>query len=624
MKNRLYLFGRPRLSAASGVQPHLSPSAWRLIAIVASAAPDGVTRTELQRLLWPAGKPGTLRKLLWDIRVVERSHDITILESDEGTVRLSDSIYCDLLDLGAPQPEREPSRVYREPFAEGLDADHDAWTTWIAAQRQRLRGVYIERATAGLLDPAVGRSTRRQEAVHLLDVDPTNEAAVRALMSNDAMSGDTDAVLRVYSELRSRLESAGGRPHKSTTALFFRLTASRRARETSSAVVENPEVPTICILKPKSRRRARSLRLAQSLVVDVTIGLCRISLFKVTAPHTAWQLSDLDHATRLHDLKVKYVVETDLLDHASGAEQIVFSLYALDTRQILWSDKIDVESRLSVESYNILTTGILRSLTNSIDTAELSAFSLQAESSSYSLYLAGQSSLASLDLRTLRRGRQYLREAFEQSPSFSPAASALARSHQLEWIITARGDADLLFRSERYAHYAINADPYEARGYRELGFCSLYTKQYDLAMEQYRIAEHLNPQYADLLADYADGLIHYGDISLALEKITRAIDLNPLCQDTYMWTLGAAYYFLGRYPEAIATLKNMTDEAPVQRLLAAAHALNGDARDAARCRVETMKTHPSMTVDGWVDILPIRDRRQAEHYREGLKAAGFT
>ena len=185
--NSLYLFGRPRLVGETGAQVHLSPSAWRLVAVVAATS-DSVPRSALVDLVWPAATLGTLRKLVWDVRKIEKEHGIAIIACETDAVGLASSLYCDLRDLEAPRPERDPARIYRGIFADGIDADHPAWTAWIAAQRDRTRKLYVQRATARLQDPSLGRSAELFEAQRLLEIDPSNETAVRSTMLGNAMS----------------------------------------------------------------------------------------------------------------------------------------------------------------------------------------------------------------------------------------------------------------------------------------------------------------------------------------------------------------------------------------------------------------------------------------------------
>ena len=622
MIHSLYLFGRPKLVMETDAQVHLPPSAWRLVAVLAAAS-GSVSRAELVDLVWPAAKLGTLRKLVWDVRKVEKDQGITIIESGDDSIGLSSKCYCDVRDLQAPRPECDPARIYRGLFADGIEADHPSWTTWIAAQRDRMRNLYIERATARLQDPSLGRSAEVFEAQRLLEVDPSNETAVRSQMLGNAMSGNAKGVEQTYYDLRARLDRSGTVPQSGTTDLFFRLTTPQRAAERPGESARSPGIPTICILRPVESRRSHMSRIIDSLVVDVSIGLCRVSLLKVIAPHTAWQVSGPAGQQRLSGIHADYVVDMRYLKHFSGQTQISIELYLHSTREIIWCDKYDISDDLTIDFYNILTAGVLRSLIRSVERRELDTFALRTDPSAYVLFLKGQTSLSSLDLRDLRKGRRYLAAAAKRSPKFAPASSALARSYQLEWLLTARGDPDLLSQSEHHAQCAVEVDPYEARGFRELGFCSLYRQDFDLSIKNYEKAELLNPHYADIIADYADALVHDGQTEKALQKISRAITLNPLCQDTYYWTLGAAFYFLGQYSDAISTLERMQDTAPVSRFLAAANALGGRLQEAGRHRAKAMEIYPDMTIEGWLRIVSLRDPRHIRHYQEGLKAAGF-
>ena len=386
--NSLYLFGRPRLVVETGVQVHLSPSAWRLVAIVA-ATDDAIARAALVDLIWPAAKLGTLRKLVWDLRRIEKDHGIAIIECEDDRVSLSSNLYCDVRDLQALRQERDPARIYRGIFADGIDADHPSWAAWIAGQRDRTRTLYIQRATARLQDPALGRSAEVFEVQRLLEVDPSNETAVRSKMLGNAMSGNAEAVERTYYDLRARLDRSGTVPQSGTTELFFRLTTPQRAAERPLEPARDPEIPTICILRPLESKRSRMSQIIDSLVVDVSIGLCRVSLLRVIAPHTAWQVSGPDGQERLRAIHADYVVEMRYVEHFSGDNLISITLYQRSNREIIWCDKFQISKDFTTEFYNVLTAGILRTLIKSVERRELDCLSLEDRTQRLRLVSAG-------------------------------------------------------------------------------------------------------------------------------------------------------------------------------------------------------------------------------------------
>ena len=625
-RHGLHFFGRPKLITRSGDQLPLRPNLWRILAILAAGPSEGTPRIRLIELTLPGGKAGTLRKALWDLREVERKAAIQMIDADGSSLRLADGIYCDVRDLVSPHSS-DLARLYRGQFLElPGDIDYPPWTSWLEDQRARLKSIYVIKASAALAQ-SISRPTEVRESERLLEVDPHNEAASRAQMLSQAASGNLELAQTVYHNLREGLEQLGRRPEDQTTDLYFRLRSPVGSREFDiGGRRRDPGIPSLCLLKPYGdATQSHGWRLARSLVVDVTIGLCRTSLIRIIAPHTAEQIADPSDLAQSATLMTDYAVSTEVLGHASkaNADQVVFTLYSVVSRQILWTERVDIVEHLSVEAYNVLTAGLMTSLVRWIDHTEISSFSLRADPSAYVMFLAGQRSLSSLDLPSIRRGRIMLAKAFRQSPSFAPTVSAMARSFQLEWLLTARGDPDLLEQSELYARSAVEVDPYEARGYRELGFCWLYRKQFDRCLEQYGRAECLSPQHADIIADYADALVHDGQLDAALQKIDRAIELNPLCQDTYHWTKGAAHYFQFNYGEAITSILRMRDQTPALKLLAAAYAQRGDKAEAGWCKTRTMDVYPDMTVAKWTDIVPFRDPRQVKHYVEGLREAGF-
>ena len=248
---------------------------------------------------------------------------------------LASTLYCDVRDLQAQRPRRDLARIYRGTFADEVDADHPSWTAWVTAQRERMRALYVARATARLQDPSIGRSDEELEARRLLEVDPRNETAVRSQMLGHAMSGNARGVEQTYYDLRARLDQSGNVPENGTTDLFFRLTTSQRAAERPAETARNPEIPTICILRPVESRRSGMSRIVDSLVVDVSIGLCRVSLLRVIAPHTAWQVSGPDGQERLRSIHADYVVDIQCLNHVSGKIQISIALYTQKSREII-------------------------------------------------------------------------------------------------------------------------------------------------------------------------------------------------------------------------------------------------------------------------------------------------
>jgi tetratricopeptide (TPR) repeat protein len=266
---------------------------------------------------------------------------------------------------------------------------------------------------------------------------------------------------------------------------------------------------------------------------------------------------------------------------------------------------------------------ILSLVVDQVEREELARYDTEQNPTAYRFFLLGQRCLRKLDLPNVRKARRAFREAVATCADFVPAISGLSRTLQLEWLLRAHGDGDLLLEAEKLASRAIEIDPDDSRGYRELGVCRAYAGQFDESLAALAQGEHRNPQHADLLNDFSDALVHACEPVAALQKIEQAIELNPLCPDQYWWAAAGANYQLEKYSDAVECMSRMRDQTPALRLLAASWGMLGDQNRALKYARMNKEIHPDFVIDSWLSIMPFRDPRIVNKYKEGLRAAGF-
>ncbi|URK89178.1 hypothetical protein LP421_32670 (plasmid) [Rhizobium sp. RCAM05350] len=97
-----------------------------------------------------------------------------------------------------------------------------------------------------------------------------------------------------------------------------------------------------------------------------------------------------------------------------------------------------------------------------------------------------------LTLPSVRGARKSFHEALQHNADFSHAFSGLAKTYSIEWVLTARGDSELLRKAEESARFAIERNPEIAYGYKELGMAKLYLGSLTRASMRSR-AEELSP-----------------------------------------------------------------------------------------------------------------------------------
>ena len=661
MTYRLSLFGPPTLRDSRGIPESVPEKTFPLVAYLLLSARGGfASRAPISAFLWETAEANlaatNLRSLLARIRERQRQLGFTLVQDDRGPVRLvPSSVQIDLMRFlevvsqDRAQDVLELCELYSGDLLEHFASLGSEYDHWLQLQRSTLRDAFV-RAVSARLEPAdatLDPLTIMHAAQRVTEADPYNEAAYRALMRIRAQENRPAQVAEYFYGLQARLSrDLGVKPAQQTIELFKALTPGRPAQvagaannhaESDSALIGARSLPgspvpglavrigapRITILPPPGVAHPdHHHHLAKSLIEDVTLGLCRSNTFSVVAPYTARELSSSGKKDLFETFGIDYAVETRL-QNRGGERWLSIKLIDARTRQILWANQFRFDKAHLAEDYRLLSAQILSTLTGEIESIELARYDFEQDATAYHKYLQGQRWLSTLDLPHIRRARRAFRASAAISQDFVPAVSGAARTYQLEWLLTARGDNDLLVEAARLATQSIEIDPDDARGYRELGACNLYAGRFDESLAMMAEAELRNPQFADLLLDFGDALTHACQPDEALKKITHAIVLNPLAPDYYWWIAAGANYHLHRYREAIELIHRMRDQTPAFRLLAASWARLGERGKATEYVRKVLDIHPDFSVSNWLSILPIRDPQYEKDYEDGLREAGF-
>jgi DNA-binding SARP family transcriptional activator/tetratricopeptide (TPR) repeat protein len=670
MRCRLSLFGPPRLLDDQGRLISVPAKTYALVAYLVLTSGGGpVGRALLRRFLWIDSDSKTaaanLRKFLSRIVDRQKACGFELIRSRRDHVELSPLAQIDLaefLQIASSQPFAEDlvrlCDIYRGELLDGFELESGDISAWLDVERTKLRDAFIA-AVVNRLEPMasdVDRVPLRIAARRLIEVDPYNEVAHRTLMRLFAEDHEPARARDIYTNLKRRLaEDLGVEPDPATQELLQSLLPSRtpkvhatprhppsRANPMTDAKADDHKLageadalprkvpipsrsglPKLTILPPPPvAGQDYRHQIAISLIEDITIGICRHRALSVVAPHTAAQLSLGGKKALLKTFGIDYAVETQLLNRG-GDFWLSVKVIEADSREILWSDHFAFDLEPAAQHYRDLSVRILTSVVEKIERAELKRYENAPDASAYHLYLGGQRHLRTFDLPSVRRARRAFKSAVSDCPDFVPALSGLAKTYHLEWLLLARGENELLGEAERLARLSLEIDPDDARGYRELGVCNLYTGRFDESLEAFSLAESRNPRFADLLMDYSDALTHACQPAAGLEKIKAAIELNPLCPDSYWWASGGANFYLEHYAEAINSVSRMRDQSPAYRLLAASWAMLGDRELASEYVRKTKEIHPEFRVSDWLSILPIRDKNYKKRYEHSLRQAGF-
>ncbi|MBY5369130.1 peptide antibiotic resistance protein [Rhizobium leguminosarum] len=612
----LQTFGDLRLIETNGDPVRYPIKGLLMMAHLYAGADHELSRYELAQFLWNDVEADlarlNLRKLLSRIRDTDDGRAEMPFDFTATTVRLDTQAVSSDLDIfrtgGSPLERLNAiAELTQRGFIGNIKPATKLIEAWIRAQRDaqalQLRQALLD-ALPDAQKPGAAR-TISSAALQILERDP-NDEQVRALLHR--LSGGSSLNERLpngddHARVQVKRSEAGGR------------TAADIERISPIPLI----LPRLVLLPPTSKHADAGLALANALIEDVTIELCALRNISIVAPHTAGQIRrDSEKAAVVARHSIAYLLDTRLSEEGLFAQLVYFP-----TDEIIWANRFAMTPDILPRQRRLIAQQLTLSVASELAENEEERLRFEANPKAYHSYLVGSSLMSRLTLPHIRRARKAFKQSLLHKLDFSPSFTGLARTFTSEWLVTAQGNNELLHLAEQNALRAIERDPESAAGHRELGVTKLYLGDVDASVAALHLAEELSPHFADVIYSHADTLVHASRPGDALAKIKKAISLNPIAPDAYLWCAAGASFFLEQYEEAIAYVEAMKDKAPAHRIAAASCAMIGDRKRALFHRQRVASINPAFDVEKWLAIVPFKEHWQKELYREGLLKAGF-
>ncbi|MGR9184386.1 peptide antibiotic resistance protein [Rhizobium leguminosarum] len=612
----LQTFGDLRLIETNGDPVRYPIKGLLMMAHLYAGAGHELSRYELAQFLWNDVEADlarlNLRKLLSRIRETDGGRAEMPFDFTATTVRLNTQVVSSDLDIfragGSPLERLNAiAELTQRGFIGNIKPATKLIDAWIRAQRDT-QALQLRQALLDALPDAQKPGATRtisNAALQILERDPKDEQ-VRALLHrlsggsslNESLSNGDD-----HARVQVKRSEAGGE----TPADIERISPMPLI------------LPRLVLLPPTSKHADAGLALANALIEDVTIELCALRNISIVAPHTAGQIRrDSEKAAVVARHSIAYLLDTKLSEEGLFAQLVYFP-----TDEIIWANRFAMTPHILPRQRRLIAQQLTMSVARELAENEEERLRFEANPEAYHAYLVGSSLMSKLTLPHIRRARKAFKQSLSHKADFSPSFTGLARTFTSEWLVTAQGNNELLHLAEQNALLAIERDPASAAGHRELGVTKLYLGDVDASVAALHLAEELSPHFADVIYSHADTLVHASRPDDALAKIKKAISLNPIAPDAYLWCAAGASFFLEQYEEAIAYVEAMKDKAPAHRIAAASCAMIGDRKRALFHRQRAESINPVFDVEKWLAIVPFKEHWQKELYREGLLKAGF-
>jgi len=213
-------------------------------------------------------------------------------------------------------------------------------------------------------------------------------------------------------------------------------------------------------------------------------------------------------------------------------------------------------------------------------------------------------------------------------PNYAFAYKMLGSTHGMAIHVgLSKNPRESLKRAIELSQKAIELDDSLAVAHFNLGFWSIYVRQYGTAIAEGKRAFELAPNSADVIAGYASILSMLGETEEALPLFNEALRLNPKPPNSYIRFLRVTFRDSGQYEKPIIHAKKGVEQEPndlvTNVVLTSSLSLAGHEEEARAAAKEILRISPNFSVARWQKRSPQKDRVAVKRYCDALRKAGL-
>lgn len=370
---------------------------------------------------------------------------------------------------------------------------------------------------------------------------------------------------------------------------------------------------------------------ADGITEDLITDLSKLSGLQVVARNSVMAYRDsTDPASRIgRELGADYLVRGSV-QRAGGQLRIHVRLIDPQADRNRWAERYDRDLADIFQVQDEIAAHVVSALQVELAPAEQRRMfdSNVASIEAYDEFLRGLDLLGRRASADNSAARRHFRKAIELEPRFARAYAGLAMTYALH-AVYGHGAAVLqsLDEAETLARKGLTLDANLPQLRYALALIEMYRGNLSTAIDEISRAIELRPSYADgygLLA----WILHFaGRPQDGLAAMRQAVALNPRTPALYLTVEGALHYQLGDLAAARRQLERSAEISPNQLLtrllLAAVYAADGDL-DAAHWQAEEVRAiEPGFEFDPDHGF-PIRDPQYRQRFLTDLARAGLT
>lgn len=618
--------------------------------------PDGaVPRERLAGLLWPdvaeRHARASLRQTLFDLRAALGPACEALLVMDRDTIALRRGAFDVDLALARTAIENGtvPDPLLRPRYADRLLAGFDdispLYGAWLVDFRRTTEHRLRWAMEQSYNNPGQRPAARRRLAQACLELDPTDEAACRAVMRLSAEAGETSVALRAYATLYEVLETEHDtEPSAATQALVADIKRgildrgkTSPAEEPRAARVETffGSVPVVAVLPFRTLGPAPvPPYVVEGLMEDVVCVLASLREPVALSSCSTRIVRDdgIDINRACQRLGAQYFVTGSIRMYTTHA-RISVELADVGSGAVVWGQIYDVGNNEIFDTQGMIAARVAQTLAPQVRDAELrrSRRCRFEDLNAYQLLLQARDLTYRMDPDTYDDALPLLRRAVTLDSGFAGLYAGLANWYCLRifqgWSPDRNVDTEAVLTNARAA---LQTDPGHPRMLALLGHTRMLTaRRYDEALAMHRRALDSSPNDSEAWMFSSATFAYLGDGEEAVRRAERALALSP-CDPLlhqYEHYCCIANYSAGDYAAAakygLRSFERNPNLVSNLRMTAAALAGLGRHREARDLAAHVLRLEPGFAVTPWIQQQAFRDPAQRARYGVHLVEAGL-
>ena len=467
---------------------------------------------------------------------------------------------------------------------------------------------------------------------------PRNLTAHVYLTSAYSLSGreqeartEAEEVLRIDPKF-SLMDSVKTWQYKNQVDCDLIINALRKAGLPETPPLPLPDKPSIAVLPfVNMSDDPKQEYFSDGITEEIITALSKVPDLSVIARNSSFTYKGKSVSIPVvgREMGVRYVLEGSVRK-ASDKVRVTAQLIDAQTNNHLWAERYDRDLEDIFALQDEITMKILTAVRVELTEGEQARlYGKRARNlDSFMKVLEGRPYFYRFSRESNLQARQMFEEAIALEPENAHAFTMLGWTYLMEvWFGSSESPSKAVDRVVELAQKALSLDDTIDSPHSLLAHVYLMKRQFEMAIAEAERAVALSPNGADAQAHLGMILNYAGRREAAIASLKKAMRLNPIPPNWYLFSLGEAYCFAGEHEEALAAYEQVLRGYPedIRALIGstATYSLLGREEEARAQAAQILTMEPKFSLKSFVKTLPLKNKADAELLFDSLHKAGL-